>query len=88
MTNERGESEGETAARHDHGVLRELARRVAETAAQPIQEERRRLCRTFHRRQPVRPMTFCASWRPSPTDTVCMGFDAGHLLSSPNTQSK
>ncbi len=49
---------------HDLQNLRRLAGRVAEIAAKPIQEERRRLWRAFHRRQPVRPMIFVENGMP------------------------
>jgi len=44
--------------RHDVVVLRELARRVVELAAKPIQDERRELWRRLHNLDPVRPMIY------------------------------
>lgn len=41
---------------HDLDVLRELATRVAEIAALPVQEEKRQLWRALNALQPVRPM--------------------------------
>lgn len=41
---------------HDLDVLRELATRVAEIAALPVQEEKRRLWRALNGLRPVRPM--------------------------------
>lgn len=43
-------------SQHDCTVLRDLARRVAEIAALPIMEERRRLWARHNRLQPARPM--------------------------------
>ena len=40
----------------DRGVLRELARRVAEVAALPIQAERTRLWKALNQRRPERAM--------------------------------
>ena len=42
--------------RHDVAVLRELAAQVAEIAAKPVQEERRRLWTAHHSLQPTRPL--------------------------------
>jgi len=49
---------------HDREILRRLASRVAEIAAKPIQEERRRLWRAFHRLKPIRPMVFVETGMP------------------------
>ena len=40
----------------DVGIIRNLAARVAEIAAQPVQEEKRALWRKLNARQPIRPM--------------------------------
>jgi len=50
---------------NDRSILRDLARRVAEVAADPIQDERRTLWRAQNRLQPIRPLIFISpegSW--------------------------
>ncbi len=64
VTNAAATTDSDAAAKHDRMVLRELAARVAEIAAQPIQQERRQLWRAFHRRQPVRPLLFVETGMP------------------------
>ena len=44
----------------ERNVIRGLARRVAETAARPEQEERRRLWYAQNRLEPIRPLVFCS----------------------------
>jgi len=44
---------------HDRDVLRTLAGRVAELAARPIEDEKRRLWRAKNGLQPVRPIVMC-----------------------------
>ncbi len=49
----------------DRRIIRDLARRIAELAADPIQEERRRLWYAQNRLEPSRPLVFCSpegSW--------------------------
>jgi hypothetical protein len=51
--------------RKDRRILRDLARRVAEIAAWPVQEEKRRLWYAQNALRPVRPLVFCSpegSW--------------------------
>lgn len=48
------------ASMHDKRVLRELAKRVAEIAAHPIQEERRNRWYAHNSLQPGKPMIFCS----------------------------
>ena len=52
------------AYRHDRSILRGLAEQVAEIAAKPIQDERRRLWRAFHGLRPSRPMLFVETGMP------------------------
>ncbi len=64
--------------RHDTHILRELARRVAEIAALPVQEERRRMWKRHHALQRVRPMILVfpeGSWRELLPESVlqCQG---------------
>lgn len=65
----------------DRQILRGLAQRVAEIAARPIQEERRRLWRKHNSLQRVRPMILFfpeGSWRELLPDSVfqCQNQDA------------
>jgi hypothetical protein len=53
-----------TTDMHDRLILRRLAEQVAAIAAQPIQEERRRLWRAFHRLEPERPMLYVETGMP------------------------
>lgn len=48
----------------DRDILRGLAARVAEIAALPVQDERRRLWKAFHRRRPERPMLYIDTGMP------------------------
>ena len=60
-------------------VIRDLARRVAEVAALPIQEERRRLWRKHHRLQSERPMILVfpeGSWRELLPGSACQCTDS------------
>jgi hypothetical protein len=52
--------------KRDRSILRELGRQVAQAAADPVMEERRRLWRSFHSLHPERPMILVfpeGSWR-------------------------
>ncbi|MFP4550157.1 MAG: hypothetical protein ACLFNT_05080 [Spirochaetales bacterium] len=42
--------------KHDRSILRDLAKRIAEIASLPIQEERRRLWKAHNSLKPIRPM--------------------------------
>lgn len=61
----------ETVA-HDRGVLRELAQRIAERAALPIQAERKKLWTEHNSLRPCRPMILLfpeGGWRELPPET-------------------
>lgn len=70
----------------DLGTVRELASRVAEIAALPVQEEKRSMWRKLNARAPARPMVMIDQicWNemdvdheltPTCTDPVCRGFE-------------
>lgn len=64
----------------DRQVLRDLAKRVAEIAAMPIQAERRELWKRHNRLERVRPMVLVfpeGSWRELLPTSVCVCEDAG-----------
>jgi len=65
-------------SKREHRVLRRLAGQVAELAARPIEEEKRRLWYAHNSLQPTRPVIFCDpenGWNEiiRPTDLECDG---------------
>jgi len=60
----------------DRTILRDLARRIAEIAADPVQDERRALWHAQNALRPVRPLVFCSpegSWEElvPPAEMLC-----------------
>jgi hypothetical protein len=76
------------ASRQDRGIIRELAARVAEAAALPVQEQKRRLWRKLNAKKPERPMVLIdqVCWNEmevdgeltlSCEDVECRGYEEG-----------